>query len=272
MHLRCVSVGTLRLQGCGEDLAGHPDEVVVRSARHRAELEEVASHREAKNTAHDDGGSQLGIRAAETCGQIADSLVEMDADGFRRLWHGQHGPDQGPHLGGQCNGADFEDFSQMICGFFGLARREPDGSGEERRLGPLMLQDQGRVDPGPAGNAPPSSIRTLGRRTPLVPHRGSGPVSWRTGCPARHGLGVSGALAHCFTLRVLSDMFFWGTVDSTFVERLATPRLPRQATPLVVSREGTAMTSPRSGAPTRALVLGGGGAVGVGWQTGLLTG
>ena len=32
------------------------------------------------------------------------------------------------------------------------------------------------------------------------------------------------------------------------------------------------MTSPRSGAPTRALVLGGGGAVGVGWQTGLLTG
>ena len=32
------------------------------------------------------------------------------------------------------------------------------------------------------------------------------------------------------------------------------------------------MTSPQSGAPTRALVLGGGGAVGVGWQTGLLTG
>ena len=32
------------------------------------------------------------------------------------------------------------------------------------------------------------------------------------------------------------------------------------------------MTSPRSGAPTRALVLGGGGAVGVGWQTGLLMG
>ena len=34
----------------------------------------------------------------------------------------------------------------------------------------------------------------------------------------------------------------------------------------------TAMTSPRTGSPTRALVLGGGGAVGVGWQTGLLTG
>ena len=32
------------------------------------------------------------------------------------------------------------------------------------------------------------------------------------------------------------------------------------------------MTSPRRGAPTRALVLGGGGAVGVGWQTGLLMG
>src|ERR1022692_859353 len=32
------------------------------------------------------------------------------------------------------------------------------------------------------------------------------------------------------------------------------------------------MTSPRNGSPTRALVLGGGGAVGVGWQTGLLIG
>ena len=32
------------------------------------------------------------------------------------------------------------------------------------------------------------------------------------------------------------------------------------------------MTSPRNGSPTRAVVLGGGGAVGVGWQTGLLTG
>jgi NTE family protein len=32
------------------------------------------------------------------------------------------------------------------------------------------------------------------------------------------------------------------------------------------------MTSPRQGSPTRALVLGGGGAVGVGWQTGLITG
>ena len=32
------------------------------------------------------------------------------------------------------------------------------------------------------------------------------------------------------------------------------------------------MTSPQSGSPTRALILGGGGAVGVGWQTGLLTG
>lgn len=32
------------------------------------------------------------------------------------------------------------------------------------------------------------------------------------------------------------------------------------------------MSSPRNGSPTRALVLGGGGAVGVGWQTGLLTG
>ncbi|MEY9862046.1 NTE family protein [Catenulispora sp. GAS73] len=32
------------------------------------------------------------------------------------------------------------------------------------------------------------------------------------------------------------------------------------------------MTSPRNDPPTRALVLGGGGAVGVGWQTGLLTG
>ena len=32
------------------------------------------------------------------------------------------------------------------------------------------------------------------------------------------------------------------------------------------------MTSPRNGSPARALVLGGGGAVGVGWQTGLLAG
>lgn len=32
------------------------------------------------------------------------------------------------------------------------------------------------------------------------------------------------------------------------------------------------MTSPRNSSPTRALVLGGGGAVGVGWQAGLLTG
>ena len=32
------------------------------------------------------------------------------------------------------------------------------------------------------------------------------------------------------------------------------------------------MTSPRNGSPTRALVLGGGGAVGAAWQTGLLTG
>ena len=32
------------------------------------------------------------------------------------------------------------------------------------------------------------------------------------------------------------------------------------------------MTSARNGSPTRALVLGGGGAVGVGWQTGLLIG
>jgi NTE family protein len=32
------------------------------------------------------------------------------------------------------------------------------------------------------------------------------------------------------------------------------------------------MTSPHHGSPTRAVVLGGGGAVGVGWQTGLLTG
>jgi len=32
------------------------------------------------------------------------------------------------------------------------------------------------------------------------------------------------------------------------------------------------MTSPRNGSPTRAVVLGGGGAVGVGWQIGLLTG
>ncbi len=32
------------------------------------------------------------------------------------------------------------------------------------------------------------------------------------------------------------------------------------------------MSSPRNGSPTRALVLGGGGAVGVGWQTGLLVG
>lgn len=32
------------------------------------------------------------------------------------------------------------------------------------------------------------------------------------------------------------------------------------------------MTPPRDGSPTRAVVLGGGGAVGVGWQTGLLTG
>jgi hypothetical protein len=32
------------------------------------------------------------------------------------------------------------------------------------------------------------------------------------------------------------------------------------------------MTSPRNGSPTCAVVLGGGGAVGVGWQIGLLTG
>ena len=32
------------------------------------------------------------------------------------------------------------------------------------------------------------------------------------------------------------------------------------------------MTSPPNGSPARALVLGGGGAVGVGWQTGLVTG
>jgi NTE family protein len=32
------------------------------------------------------------------------------------------------------------------------------------------------------------------------------------------------------------------------------------------------MTSPRNGSPTRALVLGGGGAVGVGWQIGLIVG
>src|SRR5450755_2476078 len=32
------------------------------------------------------------------------------------------------------------------------------------------------------------------------------------------------------------------------------------------------MTSPRNGSPTRALVLGGGGAVGISWQAGLLTG
>ncbi len=37
-------------------------------------------------------------------------------------------------------------------------------------------------------------------------------------------------------------------------------------------RKGTAMTSPRNGSPTRALVLGGGGAVGISWQTGLLMG
>jgi NTE family protein len=36
--------------------------------------------------------------------------------------------------------------------------------------------------------------------------------------------------------------------------------------------KGTAMISPRNGSPTRAIVLGGGGAVGIGWQTGLLTG
>jgi hypothetical protein len=32
------------------------------------------------------------------------------------------------------------------------------------------------------------------------------------------------------------------------------------------------MSSPRNGSRARALVLGGGGAVGVGWQTGLLMG
>lgn len=36
--------------------------------------------------------------------------------------------------------------------------------------------------------------------------------------------------------------------------------------------KGTAIISPRNGAPTLALVLGGGGSVGVSWQTGLLTG
>ena len=101
-----------------------------------AQLEEVASHCEAEDGAHDDGGSQLGIRAAETCRQIADSLVEMEADGFRSLGHGQHGPDQGPHFGGQCSGAHPEDFSQMICGFFGLAAREPDCAVKSADLDP----------------------------------------------------------------------------------------------------------------------------------------
>jgi NTE family protein len=36
--------------------------------------------------------------------------------------------------------------------------------------------------------------------------------------------------------------------------------------------KGTTMTAPRHGSPTRALVLGGGGAVGLSWQAGLLTG
>jgi uncharacterized protein len=39
-----------------------------------------------------------------------------------------------------------------------------------------------------------------------------------------------------------------------------------------INATGTAITAPRNGSPTRALVLGGGGAVGVGWQSGLLTG
>jgi len=42
----------------------------------------------------------------------------------------------------------------MVCGFFRLAGRELYGGGEQRRLGSVVLQDQGRVDPGPAGNAP----------------------------------------------------------------------------------------------------------------------
>jgi len=42
--LRGLLIGTLRLQGCGEGLGGHPDEVVGGGARHGAQLEKVAGH------------------------------------------------------------------------------------------------------------------------------------------------------------------------------------------------------------------------------------
>jgi hypothetical protein len=58
----------------------------------------------------------------------------------------------------------------MICGFFRLAGRELYGGGEQRRLGSVVLQDQGWVDPGPAGHVPngrrlePSVTKLLSRR------------------------------------------------------------------------------------------------------------
>ena len=119
-----VLARTLCSQTCSEGSAGYPDQVVVGGARHGAQLEEVAGHGEAEDAAHGDGGSQLGVRTADTGGQIADSLVEMESDGFGSLRHGQHGPDQGPHLGWQCGGAHLEDVGQMVCGFFRLAGRE----------------------------------------------------------------------------------------------------------------------------------------------------
>jgi hypothetical protein len=58
----------------------------------------------------------------------------------------------------------------VVCGFFRLAGWELDGGGEQRRLGSVVLQDQGRVDPGSAGDAPhggclePSVAEFLSRR------------------------------------------------------------------------------------------------------------
>ena len=86
-----------------------------------------------------------------------------------------------------------------------------------------MLQDQGRVDPGPAGNAPhrcrlePSVAELLSRRV-----EDPGLCCCATGRPAGHRLGDRGAFVHGFTLCLLSETFVWCTVDSTLVERLAT--------------------------------------------------
>jgi hypothetical protein len=72
-------------QTCGERSAGHPDEVVVGGTRHGPQLKEVAGHGEAQDAAHGDGGSQFGVRAPDTCGQVTDPLVEMVPDGFGGL-------------------------------------------------------------------------------------------------------------------------------------------------------------------------------------------